>query len=58
MGGAGHEEIFRLKGKENQIRKPESVSPMLAEQKIDTREELAKIAGVSGLDMTTTKKRF
>ena len=35
------------KAKENQIRKPKSVSPMLAEQKIETREEIAKRAGVS-----------
>lgn len=39
--------LYEAKAKENQIRKPESVSQISAEQKIDTRENLAKIAGVS-----------
>ena len=41
------EPLLAAKAKEQQIRKPESVPQISAEQKIDTREELAKIAGVS-----------
>lgn len=42
------EEVFKEKAKENQIRKPESVKQISAEQKpIETRKELAKVANVS-----------
>ena len=42
------ESVFSKRAKEQQVRKPEFVLPMLAEQKpIDTRKELAKIANVS-----------
>ena len=43
------EPMLRAKAKEQQARKPESVVQNSAEQKqsIKTREELAKIAGVS-----------
>lgn len=42
------EEVFKVKAKENQIRKPESVKQISAEQKpIETRKELAKVANVS-----------
>jgi N6-adenosine-specific RNA methylase IME4 len=50
------EGIFKEKAKEQQIRKPESVSQISAEQKIDTRKELAKIAGVSHDTITKVKK--
>jgi len=49
-------EIFSEKAKENQIRKPESFSPILAEQKVDTREELAKSAGISHGTIDKIKK--
>jgi len=39
--------LFADKAKEQQIRKPESVPQISAKQKIDTRQELASIAGVS-----------
>ncbi len=39
-------EALSPKAKENQTRKPESVSPILAEQKIDVREQAAKEAGI------------
>jgi DNA modification methylase len=42
------ESVFKEKAKEQQIRKPESVLPTLAEQKpIDTRKEISQIANVS-----------
>jgi 16S rRNA G966 N2-methylase RsmD len=42
------EEVFSAKAKEQQVRKPESVKQISAEQKpIETRKELAKIAQVS-----------
>jgi 16S rRNA G966 N2-methylase RsmD len=42
------EEVFSVKAKEQQVRKPESVKQISAEQKpIETRKELAKIAQVS-----------
>lgn len=41
------EGIIAKKAKERQIRKPKSVPPILAEQNIETRDELAKIAGIS-----------
>ena len=40
-------EALRPKAKENQARKPKSVSAILPEQKIDTRAQAAKEAGVS-----------
>jgi len=49
-------EIFSEKAKENQIRKPESFSPILAEQKVDTREEMAKSAGLSHGTIDKIKK--
>jgi DNA modification methylase len=40
--------VFRVKAKENQIRKPQSVPQISAEQKpIETRQEIAKVANVS-----------
>ena len=39
--------LFAAKAKENQVRKPESVLQISAKQKIDTRQELARIAGTS-----------
>lgn len=39
--------MLTAKAKENQKRKPNSVPQISAEQKIETREELAKLAGVS-----------
>ena len=39
--------LFAEKAKENQIRKPESVSQISVEQKVDTQKELARIAGTS-----------
>lgn len=41
------EDIIREKAKEQQVRKPSSVLQISAELKMDTRTELAKIAGVS-----------
>jgi N6-adenosine-specific RNA methylase IME4 len=42
------ESVFKEKAKENQIRKPESVKQISAEQKpIETRKEIAKVANVS-----------
>lgn len=42
------EDVFKEKAKEKQIRKPESVKQISAEQKpIETRKELAKVAQVS-----------
>ncbi|NQW26158.1 MAG: DNA modification methylase [Cryomorphaceae bacterium] len=42
------ESVFSTRAKEQQVRKPKSVLPMLAEQKpIDTRKEISKIANVS-----------
>lgn len=43
-----YESLYREKAKENQLRTSENrVLQKSAEQKIDTRKELAKIAGVS-----------
>jgi len=41
------EKVISARAKANQIRKPNSVLTDLTEQKINTREELAKAAGVS-----------
>jgi DNA modification methylase len=50
------EDVFKAKAKENQIRKPESVLQISAEQKIDTRQELAKVANVSHDTIAKVKK--
>ena len=50
------EEVFTKKAKENQIRKPNSVMQNSAEQKIDTRKELSKVASVSHDTITRVKK--
>ena len=50
------EDVFSKKAKENQIRKPESVLQISAKQKIDTREELSKVAGVSHDTISKVKK--
>jgi DNA modification methylase len=41
------ENVFKEKAKENQIRKPDFVPQISAEQKFETRKELAKVANVS-----------
>jgi hypothetical protein len=41
------EPLIAKKAKENQIRKPESVPQKSAEQKVETRQEVAKVAKVS-----------
>ena len=51
------ESVFSKRAKEQQVRKPEFVLPMLAEQKpIDTRKELAKVANVSHGTLDKVKK--
>lgn len=50
------EDVFSKKAKENQIRKPNSVLPMLAEQNIDTRQKLSKVANVSHGTLDKVKK--
>ena len=51
------ESVFSARAKEQQVRKPEFVLPMLAEQKpIDTRKELAKVANVSHGTLDKVKK--
>ena len=41
------ESVFKEKAKENQIRKPDFVPQISAEQKVETRKELANVANVS-----------
>ena len=50
------QDIIKEKAKKQQIRKPNSVSPILAEQKIDTRDEISKIANVSHGTISKVKK--
>ena len=50
------EDVFRAKAKENQIRKPNSVLQISAEQKLDTRKELSKVAAVSHDTIAKVKK--
>jgi DNA modification methylase len=51
------ESVFRVKAKENQIRKPQSVPQISAEQKpIETRQEIAKVANVSHDTIAKVKK--
>jgi len=50
------EEIIKFQAKELQKRKPESVPPNLAEQKIDTRQEIAKMADASHGSVSKMKK--
>jgi hypothetical protein len=51
------ESVFSDRAKEQQIRKPESVKQISAEQKpIETRKELAKIANVSHDTIAKVKK--
>lgn len=50
------ENIISEKAKQNQKRKPESVLPILAEQKINTRDEVSKIAGISHGTLDKVKK--
>ena len=50
------EEVFSKKAKENQIRKPNSVLLISAEQKLDTRKELSKIASVGHDTIAKVKK--
>jgi DNA modification methylase len=51
------EEVFSAKAKEQQVRKPEFVKQISAEQKpIETRKELAKVANVSHDTISKVKK--
>ena len=50
------EEVFSKKAKENQIRKPNSVLLISAEQNLDTRKELSKIASVGHDTIDKVKK--
>ena len=50
------EEVFSNKAKENQVRKANSVLLISAEQKLDTRKELSKIASVGHDTIAKVKK--
>ena len=50
------EDVFKAKAKENQIRKPDFVPLKSAEQKIETRQEIAKIANVGHDTISKVKK--
>ena len=50
------EEVFSKKAKENQVRKANSVLLISAEQKLDTRKELSKIASVGHDTIAKVKK--
>lgn len=50
------EDVFKAKAKENQIRKPDFVPQKSAEQKVETRQEIAKVANVSHDTISKVKK--
>ena len=50
------EDVFSIKAKENQVRKPNSVPQISAKQNVDTRKELSKVASVSHDTIAKVKK--